>query len=73
MSISRVNGGRHLLCAPRLVLRSFALSSIAEIEILCKGETLGQELSLLFISKSRWLDSDQDLELNYRRCVEPKL
>ena len=69
----RTSGKLKVLHLKKYLLKKLALASIAEIEILCKGETLGQELSLLFISKSRWLDSDQDLELNYRGCVDPKL
>ena len=66
----RTSGNLKVVHLKKYLMKKLALKNVAEIEILCKGETLGQELSLLFISKSRWLDADRDLVLNYRSCEE---
>ena len=36
------------------------------IEVLCKGDVLGREMNLNFIRRTRWVDTDEDLLLNYR-------
>ena len=66
----RTSGKLKVVHLKKYLMKKLALKNVAEIEILCKGETLGQELSLLFISKSRWLDSGRDLVLNYRSCQD---
>jgi len=42
------------------------LSASCDIELLCRGDVLGAELSLHFITKTRWVDGSHDLLLNYR-------
>jgi len=37
-----------------------------DIEILCNGDPLGDELSLLFIKRTRWLMDKKDFTLSYR-------
>jgi len=36
------------------------------IEILCHGDPMGDELSLTFITRTRWFYMDQMLTLKYR-------
>jgi hypothetical protein len=38
-----------------------------EIEVLCRGDVLGSELSLQFIKRTRWSNQSEDLELSFRR------
>jgi len=66
----RTSGKLKVVHLKKYLMKKLALPSIGGIEILCKSETLGPELSLIFISKSRWLDPEHDLELNYRGCEE---
>ena len=37
-----------------------------QIEVRCNGDHVGDELSLTFILKTRWLDPTKDLTLHYR-------
>jgi tetratricopeptide (TPR) repeat protein len=45
-------------------------NSIHEIEILCKGETLGEGVLLVSAEESYWRDEDRDLILTYRSCED---
>lgn len=48
-----------------LVSKLEEVSSPPEIVVLCNGDVLGDELSLTFIQRTRWL-SDEELTLSYR-------
>jgi hypothetical protein len=39
------------------------------LDILCQGNKLGNELSLMFVKRTIWLDSKSELELTY--TLEP--
>ena len=64
----RTSGKLKVIHLKKYLCKKLALGGVDEVEILCKGETLGPELSLLFISRSRWVDRKHDLVLNYRGC-----
>ena len=44
----------------------------SDIDILCKEEVLGDELSLNFIRRTRWIgaDTEDDLALTFRKKLE---
>lgn len=48
------------------VMRRLGLQSPNEVDMLCKGQVLGTELSLDFVKKTRWR-SDSQFLLEYRR------
>ena len=41
-------------------------AAFRQIEILCHGDPMGDELSLTFITRTRWFYMDQMLTLKYR-------
>ena len=43
-----------------------------KIEILCSGDPLGGELSLIFVSRTRWVHSADDFTLTYRIIDEQR-
>ena len=44
-----------------------------KVEILCNGESLGQEMNLQFIRRTRWVDQGKDLALTYRLRSKKRL
>lgn len=55
------------------MLISFSSSSFEKkIEILCSGDPLGGELSLIFVSRTRWVHSADDFTLTYRIIDEQR-
>lgn len=63
----RTQGKLKMAHLKKYLCRKLGISNTDEIEILCNGEVLGQELSLNFISRTRWCNSSADLTLHYRR------
>ena len=51
----------------KYLAKKLEMEKTSDIEISCNGETLGPELSLEFIQKTRWHDEERDLVLNYRK------
>ena len=51
----------------KYLMKKLDLTNKKEIEISCKGATLGPELSLHFILRTRWFDTDTDLVLHYKK------
>mmetsp|Transcript_47235 Transcript_47235/g.143027 ORF Transcript_47235/g.143027 Transcript_47235/m.143027 type:complete len:80 (-) Transcript_47235:586-825(-) len=41
-------------------------ASPASVEICCNGDPLGDELSLTFINRTRWIDPTEEVQLTYR-------
>jgi hypothetical protein len=51
----------------KYLYKKLGLNDPDEIEVLCKGEVLGPELSIYFIKCTRWMEGDHDLTLHYRK------
>lgn len=61
------SGKLKVLHLKKYIAKKLMVVEPEHIEILCKGEILGPELSLLFIERTRWHDAANDLCLTYRK------
>lgn len=62
----RASGQLRVMHLKKFLTKKLGLERPDQIEILCKGDILGGELSLDFIKRTRWYDSS-DLVLHYCR------
>ena len=62
-SLARVSGRLKIFQLKKFLASQLELS-LPEIEVRCNGDTVGDELSLTFIQRTRWLTND-DLVLTY--------
>jgi len=73
----RTSGRMKIIQLRKYVLRKLNLASslkASAVEILCNGDPLGDELSLTFIHRTRWIDGDdQLLTLTFRLSEEGRL
>jgi polycomb group RING finger protein 3 len=60
----RTSGQLRVMHLKKYLCKKLNLAKPEEVDILCKGDILGGELSLDFIKKTRWYDST-DLVLHY--------
>ena len=67
LSLSIFVEGANSNSLPLLLL---LLLFLDQIDILCKGEALGHELSLEFVQKTRWANTSKIIEFNYRPNID---
>jgi len=70
----KVGGLRKFIWNKLISLDDSLSSSLtpSSIEILCSGDPLGGELSLIFVSRTRWVHSADDFTLTYRIIDEQR-
>eukprot|EP00002_Diphylleia_rotans_P031769 TRINITY_DN6618_c0_g1_i1.p1 TRINITY_DN6618_c0_g1~~TRINITY_DN6618_c0_g1_i1.p1 ORF type:complete len:203 (-),score=43.90 TRINITY_DN6618_c0_g1_i1:22-630(-) len=65
----KVAGAATIFHLRKLLVMKLHLSSLSEVEILCRDEILGSEHSVEYIKKTRWPGAEE-LTLKYRRKVD---
>jgi len=55
----------------KFLVQKLRLSSPNEVDIMCRGEVMGNEHTLEYISKTRHIDISKDLELSYILKIRP--
>ena len=58
-----------MLHLKKFLAHKLALPRPEAVDVLCRGEVLGREYTLLFVAKTRW-HTDGPLALSYRAHVD---
>lgn len=64
----QTSGRLRIIHLKKYIIQQLSLKSMSPqtIEVRCNGDHVGDELSLTFIKKTRWLDLTKDLTLHYQ-------
>jgi len=65
-SIIRTSGKLKISQLKKYIRDQLTLDPSQVLELRCNGDTVGDELSLTFIQRTRWLKPDEDMVLGYR-------
>jgi len=65
-SIIRTSGKLKIFQLKKYIRDQLTLDPSQVLELRCNGDTVGDELSLTFIQRTRWLKPDDDMVLCYR-------
>eukprot|EP00979_Chaetoceros_neogracilis_P013240 scaffold3742_cov267-Chaetoceros_neogracile.AAC.12 len=69
-SVIRTSGRLKINQLKKFLMSQLKLDPSQLLELQCNGDTIGDELSLTFVQRTRWLKPDEDMILSYRlsRC-----